>query len=142
MAESQNIDWQFLKTLVFGAGVNENVFERWLQPIVFHSKVRLFHILNYLNFIAKQIKSFQEPTALLQFSGGPCAVLAPLQAFLIRRCLENKIGDLASLSSATVTRILVEAMCDILKQSSRDETFVIARVSQDVAQIIQVRGGD
>ena len=39
MAESQNIDWQFLKTLVFGAGVNENVFERWLQPIVFHSKV-------------------------------------------------------------------------------------------------------
>ena len=86
--------------------------------------------------------SFQEPTALLQFSGGPCAVLAPLQAFLIRRCLENKIGDLASLSPATVTRILVEAMCDILKQSSRDETFVIARVSQDVAQIIQVRGGD
>ena len=142
MAESQNIDWQFLKTLVFGAGVNENVFERWLQPIVFHSKVRLFYILNYLNLIAKQIKSFQEPTALLQFSGGPCAVLAPLQAFLIRRCLENKIGDLASLSPATVTRILVEAMCDILKQSSRDETFVIARVSQDVAQIIQVRGGD
>ena len=142
MAESQNIDWQFLKTLVFGAGVNENVFERWLQPIVFHSKVRLFYILNYLNIIAKQIKSFEEPTALLQFSGGPCAVLAPLQAFLIRRCLENKIGDLASLSPATVTRILVEAMCDILKQSSRDETFVIARVSQDVAQIIQVRGGD
>ena len=142
MAESQNIDWQFLKTLVFGAGVNENVFERWLQPIVFHSKVRLFYILNYLNLIAKQIKSFEEPTALLQFSGGPCAVLAPLQAFLIRRCLENKIGDLASLSPATVTRILVEAMCDILKQSSRDETFVIARVSQDVAQIIQVRGGD
>jgi len=116
MADSQNIDWQFLKTLVFGAGVNENVFERWLQPIVFHSK---------------------EPTAMLQFSGGPCAVLAPLQAFLIRRCLENKIGELSSLSLATVTRILVEAMCDILEQSSKDGTFLIARVSQDVAQIIQ-----
>lgn len=116
MAESQNIDWQFLKTLVFGAGVNENVFERWLQPIVFHSK---------------------EPTALLQFSGGPCAVLAPLQAFLIRRCLENKISDLSTLSPATVTRILVEAMCDILKQSSKDGNFVVARVSQEVAQIIQ-----
>lgn len=77
---------------------------------------------------------------MLQFSGGPCAVLAPLQAFLIRRCLENKIGELSSLSIDTVTRILVEAMCDILKQSSKDGTFVIARVSQDVAQIIQVRG--
>ena len=88
------------------------------------------------NFVL--IESFQEPTALLQFSGGPCAVLAPLQAFLIRRCLENKIGDLSSLTPATVTRILVEAMCDILKQSSKDENFVIARVSQDVAQIIQV----
>ena len=136
MADSQNIDWQFLKTLVFGAGVNENVFERWLQPIVFHSKVRqtyngIFILLN---------KTFQEPTAVLQFSGGPCAVLAPLQAFLIRKCLENKIGDLSSLSIATVTRLLVEAMCDILRQSSKDGTFVIARVSQDVAQIIQVRG--
>ena len=85
---------------------------------------------------------FQEPTAMLQFSGGPCAVLAPLQAFLIRRCLEKKIGELSSLSITTVTRILVEAMCDILKQSSKDGTFVIARVSQDVAQIIQVRGLD
>ena len=135
MAESQNIDWQFLKTLVFGAGVNENVFERWLQPIVFHSKVKHSKSKKY-NFILNE--SFQEPTALLQFSGGPCAVLAPLQAFLIRRCLENKIGDLSSLTPGTVTRILVEAMCDILKQSSKDETFVIARVSQDVAQIIQV----
>ena len=93
-----------------------------------------------MKFVSTFIKDifFKEPTALLQFSGGPCAVLAPLQAFLIRRCLENKISDLSTLSPATVTRILVEAMCDILKQSSKDGNFVVARVSQEVAQIIQV----
>ena len=58
-AESQDIDWQAIKTLVFGSGVKETVFERWLQPLSFSNK---------------------EPTALLQQAGGPCAVLAPLQA--------------------------------------------------------------
>ena len=47
-----------IKTLVFGAGVKETVFERWLQPLCWSEK---------------------EPTALLQNAGGPCAVLAPLQ---------------------------------------------------------------
>jgi len=116
MAESQDIDWQAIKTLVFGAGVKETVFERWLQSISF---------------------SLKEPTALLQYAGGPCAVLAPLQAFLLRRCVERKIGDLSSLTGDSVIRLLVEAMCDILKQSSSSGTLILARVTREVAQIIQ-----
>lgn len=115
--ESQDIDWQAIKTLVFGAGVKESVFERWLQSISF---------------------SLKEPTALLQHAGGPCAVLAPLQAFLLRRCVERKIGDLTSLTGDSVIRLLVEAMCDILKQSSSSGTLILARVTREVAQIIQV----
>jgi len=113
---SQDIDWQALKVLVFGAGVKEAVFQRWLQPLTFGLK---------------------EPVALLQEAGGPCAVLAPLQAFLLKQCLEAKVADTGSLSSASVTRLLVGAMCDILAQCSSQGSFVLARVSQEVAQIIQ-----
>ena len=33
--------------------------------------------------------SNEEPTALLQCEGGPCAVLAPVQAFIIKTLLEG-----------------------------------------------------
>jgi len=117
-AVSQEIDWQAIKTLVFGAGVKETVFERWLQPLCWSEK---------------------EPTALLQNAGGPCAVLAPLQGFLLKRCIMEKIGDLSSLSRDTVTRLLTEAMCDILGQclSSKTGVLVLARVTREIAQIIQ-----
>lgn len=31
----EDIDWQLIKNLVFGEGITENVFERWLQPFQF-----------------------------------------------------------------------------------------------------------
>ena len=31
----EDIDWQLIKNLVFGGGITENVFERWLQPFQF-----------------------------------------------------------------------------------------------------------
>jgi len=114
-AESEDIDWQSIKTLVFGAGVKESVFERWLQSFSFSPK---------------------EPVALLQNAGGPCAVLAPIQAFILKICLEKKIGDLADLNSETVTGLLVEAMVEILSQCGSEVT-VLARVTRDVAQILQ-----
>ena len=52
----------------------------------------------------------------------------------------EKIGDLSSLSRDTVTRLLTEAMCDILGQclSSKTGVLVLARVTREIAQIIQV----
>ena len=63
-------------------------------------------------------------------------MLAPLQAFILKICLEKKIGDLRELSSETVTGLLVEAMVEILSQCGR-EVLVLARVTRDVAQILQ-----
>jgi len=115
---AEDIDWQSIKTLVFGDGVKEAVFERWLQPFLFSTK---------------------EPTALLQSAGGPCAVLAPIQAFILKRCLQTKIPNLSTLTAESVTPLLQGAMCDILSQCREEENspLVLARVSRDVAEILQ-----
>eukprot|EP00092_Neocalanus_flemingeri_P068943 GFUD01084361.1.p1 GENE.GFUD01084361.1~~GFUD01084361.1.p1 ORF type:complete len:440 (-),score=114.09 GFUD01084361.1:267-1586(-) len=115
---AEDIDWQLIKTLVFGDGVKEAVFERWLQPFLFSTK---------------------EPTALLQSAGGPCAVLAPIQAFILKRCLQSKIPNLSTLTPESVSPLLQGAMCDILSQCREEETspMVLARVSRDVADILQ-----
>lgn len=34
-----------------------------------------------------------EPSALVQFEGGPCAILAPVQAFLLKNLLQKKITE-------------------------------------------------
>lgn len=37
--------------------------------------------------------SDDEPTALVQFEGGPCAVLAPMQAYIVKHIINNKSID-------------------------------------------------
>lgn len=58
--------------LVWGrpsSGVSSSIFRRWTQGFVF---------------------SENEHTALEQFEGGPCAVIAPVQAFLLKNILFNR----------------------------------------------------
>ena len=94
-SETPDVDWQVwnrtapsflftetfylkaIKTLVFGAGVKENVFDRWLQPLRFNTDFWLVNILKTVFLLVRF--SSKEPCALLQHAGGPCAVLAPLQ---------------------------------------------------------------
>ncbi|MED6242195.1 Ubiquitin carboxyl-terminal hydrolase MINDY-3, partial [Ataeniobius toweri] len=52
-----------------GGGVSTSIFRRWSQGYVF---------------------SEHEQTALKQFEGGPCAVIAPVQAFLLKNILFNR----------------------------------------------------
>uniref|UniRef100_A0A3P8U0A7 Ubiquitin carboxyl-terminal hydrolase MINDY n=1 Tax=Amphiprion percula TaxID=161767 RepID=A0A3P8U0A7_AMPPE len=52
-----------------GGGVSASIFHRWTQGFVF---------------------SENEHTALEQFEGGPCAVIAPVQAFLLKNILFNR----------------------------------------------------
>ncbi|XP_027868662.1 ubiquitin carboxyl-terminal hydrolase MINDY-3 isoform X2 [Xiphophorus couchianus] len=52
-----------------GGGVSTSIFRRWSQGFVF---------------------SEHEQTALKQFEGGPCAVIAPVQAFLLKNILFNR----------------------------------------------------
>jgi hypothetical protein len=37
--------------------------------------------------------SKDEPTALVQSEGGPCAVLAPVQAFILKSLLSETVGN-------------------------------------------------
>ncbi|XP_072269524.1 ubiquitin carboxyl-terminal hydrolase MINDY-3 [Pyxicephalus adspersus] len=81
-----------------GKGLIDSIFSRWTQGFVF---------------------SDSEPTALEQFEGGPCAVIAPVQAFLLknqlfasekpnwRKCQEDEQKD-----------ILCQTLCDILEMAS------------------------
>jgi len=112
-----DIDWQVIRRLVWGNKVKEIVFQRWLQPFIFSEK---------------------EPTALIQRAGGPCALLAPLQAFIVKQCLEKKIKDLRSLTQETVQSLLISSICEILALVGRvGKPIVLARVSQEVATAIQ-----
>ena len=44
--------------------------------------------------------SEDEPTALMQFDGGPCAVIAPVQSYVIRQAFfsENPVDNLSTLT--------------------------------------------
>ena len=62
---------------IWGANFKEDVFERWSQGFLFSKK---------------------EKTALVQIHGGPCAVIAPVQAYLLKDLLfTNAIDDWRSI---------------------------------------------
>ncbi len=60
------VDHKELTQIIWGDEIKQDNFERWSQGFIFDKK---------------------EPTALLQFNGGPCAVIAAVQAFLLRELL-------------------------------------------------------
>jgi hypothetical protein len=116
-SNDEEIDWQVVKTLIFGEGIHESVFERWLQPFQFFK---------------------DEPTALIQESGGPCAVLAPIQAYIIKKCLHDKIHNVKDLSRETVKKLLLGALCEILSRCRNpDSVITLARISPEVASVWQ-----
>ncbi|XP_041421814.1 ubiquitin carboxyl-terminal hydrolase MINDY-3 isoform X2 [Xenopus laevis] len=76
----------------------DSVFKRWTQGFVF---------------------SASEPTALEQFEGGPCAVLAPVQAFLLKRQLFNtEHSNWRSCQDEEQKEILCQTLSDILEMVS------------------------
>ncbi|XP_025411285.1 ubiquitin carboxyl-terminal hydrolase MINDY-3 isoform X2 [Sipha flava] len=64
--------------------------------------------------------SEDEPTALVQFEGGPCAVLAPMQAYIIKNIVSNKSvdDDWKKVEADEQNRLLCKAACDILCQAT------------------------
>jgi len=113
MSADEDIDWAIIKNLVFGEGITETVFDRWLQPFQFYQ---------------------DEPTALVQNGGGPCAVLAPVQAFILKKSLEDDIQNLKTLSSETVKSLLKNAICEILNLCRPpNRAITLARISSEVA---------
>ncbi|XP_068141200.1 ubiquitin carboxyl-terminal hydrolase MINDY-3 homolog [Drosophila tropicalis] len=83
-----------IKQLLWGDGVREDVFKRWSQGFEF---------------------SDVEPSALVQKQGGPCAVIAPVQAYLLKIIIMDMPGiKLAEISSGKSQSLLIQALCNIL----------------------------
>ncbi|KAG7187895.1 hypothetical protein KM043_013864 [Ampulex compressa] len=87
-----------IKTLLWGTNVKEEIFARWAQGFYF---------------------SVEEPTALVQTEGGPCAVIAPIQAFILKQLLsEGDSSTWRSVKPEKCNRLLIRAMCEITAQST------------------------
>lgn len=94
-----------LRTIVWGKNPREDVFQRWTQGIV--------------------LSQF-EPSALIQFEGGPCAILAPVQAFLLRNLLKQwKSQEWKTINSQECKQLLVNSLCQILEQASAGSFYIV-----------------
>ena len=74
-----------LLTLVWGPNIKQELFTRWSQGKVHNFFCKLLIVLFS---IAGFIFSPNEKTALIQASGGPCAVIAPVQAILLKNLIK------------------------------------------------------
>ncbi|XP_012994738.2 ubiquitin carboxyl-terminal hydrolase MINDY-3 [Esox lucius] len=80
------------------SGISASLFRRWTQGLVF---------------------SKTEPTALEQFEGGPCAVIAPVQAFLLKNILFNReSSDWGHVTEDEQKAALCSTLAEILEQAS------------------------
>ncbi|XP_019856016.1 PREDICTED: ubiquitin carboxyl-terminal hydrolase FAM188A-like isoform X2 [Amphimedon queenslandica] len=97
---------------VWGKDIAQDVFQRWNQGFIFSSK---------------------EPLALVQYSGGPCAVLAPVQAFIFQKHLyEDRDNDnldnedWRKCESSVAQGLLISVLSHILINASSDGTCRLA----------------
>jgi len=124
-AQWEEVDWQGVGRLVWGRGAEPGVFQRWLQPIQF---------------------SPAEPSALLQRAGGPCAVLAPLQATLLKCALAGglSVTGLAGIGPDTAASLLAGAVAELLGRAAaagQGGAITLATVPKQVATAISDSSG-
>ncbi|KYN31382.1 hypothetical protein ALC56_14263 [Trachymyrmex septentrionalis] len=87
-----------IKTLLWGSTVKEDVFKRWAQGFYF---------------------SIDEPTALVQTEGGPCAVIAAVQAFILKQLLlESDVITWKDIKAEKCDQLLVKALIEIINQAA------------------------
>lgn len=89
-----------IRNLLWGNAVKEDVFKRWAQGFYF---------------------SKYEPTALVQTEGGPCAIIAPVQAFILKQLLsECDIITWSNIDPKQCDQLLIIALKEIIKQAAGD----------------------
>ncbi|XP_011301480.1 protein FAM188A homolog [Fopius arisanus] len=101
MAQQKNFQEEVVKeirTLLWGNCPKDDVFQRWAQGFQF---------------------SQDEPTALVQVEGGPCAVIAPVQAFILKDLLlEGPLDTWKNITTEKQNRLLVRAATEIIGQAA------------------------
>ncbi|XP_052899946.1 ubiquitin carboxyl-terminal hydrolase MINDY-3 homolog [Anopheles moucheti] len=87
-------------SLLWGEKIKHDVFRRWLQGFSF---------------------SDFEPSALVQRDGGPCCVIAPVQAYLLKILLmESPEHGFNELTADKCKTLLIQAVCQILMKCKTD----------------------
>ncbi|XP_005175397.3 ubiquitin carboxyl-terminal hydrolase MINDY-3 homolog [Musca domestica] len=87
---------QEIRNLLWGPNIRLDVFRRWSQGFEF---------------------SDVEPSALVQKQGGPCAVIAPVQAYILKILIMDTPGHfLKDLTPDKCKSLLVQALCTILSK--------------------------
>ncbi|XP_030747048.1 ubiquitin carboxyl-terminal hydrolase MINDY-3 homolog [Sitophilus oryzae] len=98
-----------LRSLLWGSEIKQDIFRRWSQGFYFSSN---------------------EKSCLEQAEGGPCAIISPVQAFIIKNLLLEH-QDLSFREKVSTdelqNKILVSALCEILSECST-EKYLIARL--------------
>ncbi|XP_011281919.1 ubiquitin carboxyl-terminal hydrolase MINDY-3 isoform X2 [Panthera pardus] len=102
-----------LMELVWGTksspGLSDTIFCRWTQGFVF---------------------SESEGSALEQFEGGPCAVIAPVQAFLLKKLLfSSEKSSWRDCPEEERKELLCHTLCDILESACCDNSGAFCLVS-------------
>ncbi|ESO13061.1 hypothetical protein HELRODRAFT_63809 [Helobdella robusta] len=103
-------DLEQLVKLLWGGpeNLNEEIFLRWNQGFVF---------------------SEHEPSALLQLDGGPCSIIASVQAYLLKNLLFGSTDDVRqnwrNLSASDCESLLCTSLCDIMQQATDSDAYVI-----------------
>lgn len=88
--------------LLWGSHVKYEIFKRWSQGKC-HCNTFLLAMFLIVVVCVGFFFSSHERSALEQFEGGPCAVLAPVQAFIIKNMLlelkdENFIHNVSNIN--------------------------------------------
>uniref|UniRef100_A0A1L8DAV1 Ubiquitin carboxyl-terminal hydrolase MINDY n=1 Tax=Nyssomyia neivai TaxID=330878 RepID=A0A1L8DAV1_9DIPT len=103
-----------IRTLLWGSNdICPGIFDRWSQGFEF---------------------SDQESSALVQCQGGPCAVIAPVQAFLLKILLMDTPGGY-SFSDLTVDKcrtVLIQAICNILMKCKETKYRIVTLRNPEV----------
>ncbi|XP_050068943.1 ubiquitin carboxyl-terminal hydrolase MINDY-3 homolog [Anopheles maculipalpis] len=101
-------------SLLWGEKIKHDVFRRWLQGFTF---------------------SDFEPSALVQRDGGPCCVIAPVQAYLLKILLmESPEHGFNELTADKCKTLLIQAVCQILMKCKTDVYRIVTLEEEEREQ--------
>ncbi|CAG0916953.1 unnamed protein product [Notodromas monacha] len=112
-----------LQTLLWGPVIKQEIWERWSQGFSF---------------------SENEGTALLQKEGGPCAVIAPVQAFLLKNYLEDGVScieNLRGVGEEGRKTMFLNSLSEIIHQASNGSEAATL-VVQNTADVLEKDNGE
>lgn len=96
---------QEIRNLLWGPTIRLDVFRRWSQGFEF---------------------SDEEPSALVQKQGGPCAVIAPVQAYILKILIMDTPGHcLKDLTPDKCKSLLIQALCTILSKCKASRLRIV-----------------